>query len=96
MILMDSTQEATQNVIMIFIAMFFVVVPLFFKAAIIVMMCILHILTVHTFYNSLRRVQTTNMGMISELASIWYILSFTLLVLIKEQHVTYLKTVSYQ
>ncbi|XP_030570870.1 adenylyl cyclase X E-like isoform X2 [Drosophila novamexicana] len=87
--------EATQNVIMVFIAMFFVVVPLFFKAAIIVMMCILHILTVHTFYNSLRRVQTTNMGMISELASIWYILAFTLLVLIKEQHVTYLKTVSY-
>ncbi|XP_064552506.1 adenylyl cyclase X E-like [Drosophila montana] len=87
--------EATQNVIMVLTAMFFVCVPQFFKAAIIAMMCILHILTVHTFYHSLRRVQTTNMGLISELASIWYILAFALLVLIKEQHVTYLKSVNY-
>ncbi|XP_043071247.1 adenylate cyclase type 7 isoform X2 [Drosophila grimshawi] len=75
--------EATDNVIMVFTLMFFTDLPFVLKMALIILVCISHIVIVQSSHIK------------SEFQIIWFIIAFCLMLLIMEQHNTYLKKVGY-
>lgn len=83
-------------VVVLSLMFFFVGVPLIFKVGLLVFMCVWHMLTIHAYSFAWQRSETTNLELPSEYAHIWYVLSFSLLVVIKEQHLTYIRKVNFQ
>lgn len=70
-------------------------VPLFIKTAMIILVCIMHILTLYVFYSRKARTKVRNMGLPPEIASIWYLLTGSIFYLIVDHHIIYLNRVSY-
>ncbi|XP_032587466.1 adenylyl cyclase X E isoform X2 [Drosophila mojavensis] len=87
--------EASEHMILVFMLFTFLSVPLIFKASLIVLLCIIHILTLYVFYNIKHSKQKTNMGLPAEVASVWHLLSACLYYMILDHHIIYLKRVSY-
>lgn len=92
-----SPQYITHNVIIVLSLMFFFPgIPLVFKVGLHAFMCASHVLTIHAYSFAWQRSETTNLGLPSEYAHMWYLLAFSLLVFIKEQHLTYIAKVNFQ
>lgn len=97
MISTHSLQYVTQNVVVVLSLMFFFVgIPLVFKVGLLLFMCVSHMLTIHAYSFAWQRSETTNLDLAPEYAHIWYVLAFSLLVVIKEQHLTYISKVNFQ
>lgn len=73
----------------------FLSASLIFKAALIVVLCTVHILTLYVFYNIKNSKQKTNMGLPAEVAGVWHLLSACIYYLVLDHHIIYLNRVSY-
>lgn len=92
-----SPQYVTHNVVIVISFLFFFSgIPLIFKVGLLAFMCVSHVMTIHAFSFAWQRSETTNLGLPSEYAHIWYVLAFSLFVFIKEQHLTYIAKVNFQ
>ncbi|TDG47176.1 hypothetical protein AWZ03_006441 [Drosophila navojoa] len=87
--------EASEHMILVIMLFTFLSVPLIFKAALIVLLCMVHILTLYVFYNIKHSKQKTNMGLPAEVASVWHLLSACIYYMILDHHIIYLTRVSY-
>ncbi|KAH8418220.1 hypothetical protein KR222_001472, partial [Zaprionus bogoriensis] len=86
----------TDGVICVLTLMFFFHgIPFVFKVGLIFFTCVSHILTINAYAFAWERSETTNLGMPSEYGHIWYVVAFTLMLLILEQHATYISKVNF-
>ncbi|KAH8418219.1 hypothetical protein KR222_001473, partial [Zaprionus bogoriensis] len=86
----------TDSVICVLTLMlFFHGIPFVFKVGLIFFTCVSHILTINAYAFAWERSETTNLGMPSEYGHIWYVLAFTLMLLVLEQHATYISKVNF-
>jgi len=71
-------------------------VPLIIKMVVGLVILVCHVFTVNAYYGfAFERSETTNVGVGSSLAHTWYLVTFYIVVLVREGYINYLQKASY-